>query len=74
MTPCLHIKDGNTEVYAKLGETTDSLATDLRVNYDGTTYAVLRQNEYPPIGLKLVATGGSYGTWSLVDGSGNTWS
>lgn len=42
-SPSFHMLDGATEVYAKLGEVSDTNASPLRVLYSGTTYAVLTQ-------------------------------
>lgn len=42
-TPALRLKDGNTTVYAKLGSTSDSNASHMRVKANNTTYAVFKQ-------------------------------
>ena len=48
----LCLKDGNTTLYAKVGDTGDANASPLRVNIGGMTYAVHKE-ALPPIGKSL---------------------
>lgn len=41
-TPSLVVKDGDTKVYARLGDASNRVATPLHVRKDGTTYSVLQ--------------------------------
>ena len=43
----IQLRDGSTLLYAALGNTTDSLASSLRIRKGGTVYGVLKKSYYP---------------------------
>ena len=71
--PYLRLMEGDTPVYAQLEALTASNTneTGLKVSGGGNTYVVKKEATIP-IGIKLVATGGGYGTWGIIDENGNT--